>query len=116
MTITGTSKELTAQEIYLMTKSPSIKTVNSVTDGDTLAIYAHLTFEDTNAKGQASDLLSLMGTDSTGETVVWTCQSETFKRNFRDLAEIFGEEPFTIVKISGVTKAGKDFVNCDLYH
>lgn len=116
MTVKETSKELTNTEIYLMTKSPSIKTVNSVTDGDTLSVYAYLVFEDTNAKGQTSEMLSIMGTDSSGEQSVWTCQSETFKRNFYDLVDIFHEDPFTIVKISGVTKAGKDFVNCDLSH
>lgn len=114
MKITSTSREFEKQELYLMTKSPSIKTVNSVTDGDTMEVNGWLMFEDTNAKGQTSELLSIKGIDSTGEEVVWTCQSETFKRNFADIAGIFDGEPFTIVKISGVTKAGKDFVNCDL--
>lgn len=116
MKITETSKDFTKQELYLMTKSPSIKTVNSVEDYTVITVIGWLTFEDVDSKGNPSELLSILGTDKNGTEVVWTCQSATFKRSFADMVEIFDNEPFPLMKISGVTKLGKDFVNCDLSH
>lgn len=119
MKITEMSREFTKQEQYLMTKSPSITPVKNIPDHTELTVKGWLTFTDENNKGEESRMLSIIGeqldTDS-GELVstVWSCQSDTFKRGFNNLVEIFGNDTFSIKKISGLTKAGRDFINCDL--
>lgn len=45
---------------------------------------------------------------------VYSSISETFRKNFFQMVEIFDEDEFSIVKISGFTKDGQTFVNCDL--
>lgn len=110
MEIISTSKELTKEQLYLMTKSPSIKSVKDIEDGTELTVKASLVYQDVNSKGEESEILSIMGENNE----VWACQSETFKRSFNDLVEIMGAEGFTLKKLSGVTNAGRPYVNCDL--
>ena len=110
MKILAQSKELTKEQIYLMTKSPSIIPVKNVEDNTHLTVVAFITYEDVNSQGETSELLSVLGTNNE----VWACQSDTFKRSFNDLVEIMGTEGFTIKKLSGTTKAGRPYVNCDL--
>lgn len=115
MIITSMSKEdFTKVELYRMTKSSAIVSVKSLPDGSTMEPHGWLMFDDENAKGETSHMLSIIGTDFSGQEVVWSCQSQTFKDNFMDLWNMFDGEPFTLKKISGVTKAGRDYVNCDL--
>lgn len=119
MTITKKSREFTKQEQYLMTKSPSILTVKSVPDLTELKVLGWLTFDDVDSKGKESEMLAVLGEQldkESGEliTVTWCCQSATFKRSFFDLVEIFGNEMFSIKKLSGITRSDKDYVNCDL--
>ena len=48
------------------------------------------------------------------EKNVYSFQSKTFKRSLNDIAMICKDKPFTIIKTSGKTKAGRDFINCIL--
>lgn len=114
MKITEKSTEFTKVELYRMTKSSSIVSVKALEDGTTITPRGWLTFDDENAKGETSHMLSIIGDDAFGQEAVWSCQSQTFKDNFMDLWNMFDGEPFTLKKISGVTKAGRDYVNCDL--
>ena len=50
----------------------------------------------------------------TPDKEVYSCQSATFKRSLKDIATIMGDKPFSVIKTSGKTKAGRDFVNCEL--
>lgn len=110
MIIKEKSKEFTKSELYKMTKSPSIISVNNVEDNTELEVAGYLVFTDTNSNGEDVEILSIMGTDG----IVWCTQSETFKKNFLDIYSIFDGDIFTIVKLSGATKSGRPFVNCDL--
>lgn len=114
MKITFESREFTPTEKYLMTKSPSIISVKDLEDGYILNVTGYLEYEDENSKGETSYMMSIIGLDGFGENVVISTQSATFKRNFAEIAEIFENEPFIIKKISGTTKAGRPYVNCDL--
>lgn len=115
MIITSKSSEsFTKAEIYRMTKSPSIVSVKTVADGTTMSPIGWLTFDDENNKGEVSHMLSIIGVGEDGQEVVWSCQSQTFKDNFMDLWNMFDGEPFTLIKLSGKSKAGREYVNCDL--
>lgn len=115
MTITTMSSEnFTKAELYRMTKSPSIVSVKAVPDGTTMTPIGWLTFDDENNKGEVSHMLSIIGLGEDDQEVVWSCQSQTFKDNFMDLWELFNGDTFKIEKLSGETKAGREYVNCDL--
>lgn len=112
--VTKSKEDFTKVELYRMTKSPSIVSVKALEDGATITPAGWLTFDDENARGETSHMLSIIGTDAFGQEMVWSCQSRTFKDNFMDLWNMLDGEEFTLKKISGVTKAGRDYVNCDL--
>lgn len=113
MTILKTSRDFSKVEKYLMTQDPSIISVKDVPDNTQMAVSGYLLYEDQNAKGETSELLSVIG-NVDGTTKVWCCQSATFKRSFGQMFMLFEDEPFTIVKTSGVSKGGNSYVDCML--
>lgn len=114
MTILEMSRDFTTAEKYLLTMSNNAQAVKDIPDGTTITPTGHLTYKDVNGKGEENEMFSIIGTDANGETVVWTCQSQTFKRTFFDMWNLFNGEEFTLKKTSGETKAGRPYVNCDL--
>lgn len=104
MKITFKSREFTPAETYLMTKSPSIISAKDLEDGYTLNVGGYLEYEDENAKGEISYMMSIIGKDAFGDNVVISTQSATFKRNFEDIAGIFGDETFTIKRFLELQK------------
>lgn len=111
ITIKKTSREFTSVEKYLMTSSPNITSMKNLADGDKIVVDGFLTFDDVKDKtGEIIEVLSVI----TPEKKVYSCQSATFKRSIADINEVMETTPFTIIKISGKTKAGRDFINCVL--
>lgn len=110
--IKSTSRELTKVERYRLTLSPEIKTVQDLDDGTVISVVAFCEFNDVDeASGEVSSLLGILADDGSS----YVTQSATFKRSFKDIADIFDDgEQFSIKKISGVTKAGRPYVNCVL--
>lgn len=105
------SREFSDLEKYLMTIAPSIISMKDVSDGTHITVDGILTFEDTKeTTGEIADILSVI----TPEKKVYSCQSSTFKRSIRDISIIMKNKQFTIIKTSGKTKAGRDFINCEL--
>lgn len=110
MTIVKASREFNKVEVYKMTQDQGAVSVKDVPDGTTLQVSGYLLYEDVDYKGESHELLSVLGEDG----AVWTCRSATFKRSFTQMADLFENEPFSIEKRSGVTKANKDYVDCCL--
>ena len=110
MNITNTSRELSPEEKYRLTLSPEVLSLHKIEDNDTLTVSAFLEFDDVDNKGEETHILSILGIDGK----VWIMQSATAKRSFFDMVSIFGNEGFTIKKISGETKAGREYVNLTL--
>lgn len=111
ITITNKSKELTKVEEYLMTLDPGIISIKDIDDGTIIEVDAFIEFEDTKDDGDTSSIMSVI----TPDKKVYACQSATFKRSLKDIAGIMDGEPFSIEKISGVTKNDRKFVNCKLH-
>lgn len=98
-------------EKYLMTISPAIESMKNLPDGLKIPVKKYMLFEDVKENtGEVVEILSILTTDNK----VYSSQSETVKRSFYDIVNIMGDKPFTIIKISGKTKAGRDFINCIL--
>ena len=109
-TIIKTSREFTNVEKYLMTMNPSIVSIKDVADGTSIDVDGYLIFEDEKEDGDTSTICSII----TKAKEVYSAQSKTFRDSLEAIAEIMGDVPFSIVKISGTTKAGRPYVNCTL--
>lgn len=109
--ILETSTELTKVQKYLMTTSPAIKSVKDLADGEGVKVVASLTFQDIKDDGEEVEIFSIL--DENG--VAYATNSKTFKRAFLDIVEAMdGEYPIPILKSSGVSNAGRQFVQCEL--
>ena len=95
---------------YLMTKNPAMTSIKDVADDTQLDITHVCEFTDVNKDGVPVDITTFM--DKNGN--VYATQSSTFKEYLGDILSIFEGEDVSIVKKSGKTKAGRDFVYCTL--
>ena len=103
------SRELTNQELYLLTMSPKADSVKNHI-GERIDVAAWLLFEDTDKKtGEVHSVLSVL----TPENEVFSTISPTFQTDFMDMAELFHND-FAFEIISGKSKAGREFVTCAL--
>lgn len=109
ITIKNATKEFTPVEKYLLTVAPTIKTVKTLHDGDVINVAGYLEFVDEKEDGTKTELMSIITTDNT----VYSTQSVTFKRSIKDIEAIM-QFPFPVKKISGQSKAGRNFVDCVL--
>ena len=110
ITINEQSRELTEIEVYLMTASPAIKTMKEVPDGKSIAVDAVLNITDVKEDGTTSIITSIMTPDKT----VYAFQSHTFYNSLKDIMDIMKDKPFSIIKMSGKSKNGRDYINCEL--
>lgn len=105
------SREFNEVEQYLMTIAPSIISAKDAENGERITVDGILTFEDIKeGTGESVEIMSII----TPEKQVYSCQSATFKRSIGDISSIMGDKPFTVIKTSGKTKAGRDYINCVL--
>ena len=103
------SRELTNQELYLLTMSPKADSVKNHV-GERFDVAAWSLFEDKDKKtGEVHSVLSILTT----ENEVLSTISPTFQEDFMDMAEIFCND-FAVEIISGKSKAGREFVTCAL--
>lgn len=102
------SRELTDQELYLLTMSPKADSVKNHV-GERFDVSAWLLFEDVDKSGEVHKVLSVL----TSENEVVCTISPTFQSDFMDMAELFHNE-FAFEIISGKSKAGREFVTCAL--
>lgn len=116
MNVIKANFESNPMTMYTMTKSPEIISVNKVADGDMVDVHQWLFYEDLNSKDETVSLLSFR--DENGH--VYATQSDTFKGSFEEILDIIqtsgGDDKtvFTIKKISGTAKSGRDYINCVL--
>lgn len=105
ITINMQSRDFNEVEQYLMTLDRGIKSLKDVEDNTSIPVAGYLKFTDDNA-----ELLSII----TPDNEVFTCQSDTFKRSFDNIANIMHDKPYSVIKVSGTTKAGRSFIDCAL--
>lgn len=104
------SKDFTEVEQYLMTLDRGIKSLKDVKDNTSIPVAGFLTFTDEKENGDDVDVLSII----TPDNEVFSCQSATFKHSFNNIYNIMHGKQFSIIKVSGKTKAGRPFIDCAL--
>lgn len=107
--VTNQTKEFTEIEKYLMTTAPTIKTIKTLQDEDVINVAGYLEFIDEKDDGTTAEIMSIITTDKT----VYSTQSVTFKRSIKNI-EVVMQFPFPVKKISGQSKAGRNYVDCVL--
>ena len=108
--ITNKSQEFSNLEVYNMTKSHKLNTLKNLENGAKLEVAGFMEWEDTNEEtGETAELMSLLTTDG----AAYVTQSDTFKRDFFDIVEIFDHKfPITIEHGVGKSKAGREYHYC----
>ena len=102
---------MTKKDIFMLTKNQKIQTVKSLENGAKINVTHWIEFSDVNSStGEKVEILSMM--DDNGKC--FATNSKSFKEMFFDIVDIMEGEDFTIEKLGGKTKAGRDFVTCGL--
>ena len=104
------SREFTKVEQYLMTTAPDIEPLKNIEDGESIPVDGYIIFNDIKDNGEIQEIVSII----TPDKKVYSGQSATFRQSLKDIENVMGGEKFSIVKISGKTKAGRDYINCTL--
>lgn len=105
-------KELSKRELYKMTKDNGLKMMKDVEDNTLISVVATVEFVDEKETGDVK-IYSLMDKDG----VCYAYQSKTFHDSLMDIMDIMldeGQDTVDIIKASGKTKSGRDFINCKL--
>ena len=103
--------EMSKKDVFMLTKNQKIRTVKSLENGAKINVTHWIEFSDVNSStGEKVEILSMM--DETGEC--FATNSKSFKEMFFDIVDIMDGEYFTIEKLGGKTKSGRDFVTCGL--
>jgi hypothetical protein len=108
--ILSTSKDLSPKEKYFLTLAPSVKKMKDAIS-QIIEITAWCFYSDTNSKGEAQEILSIL----TPENEVYATNSPTFKEDFFKMLNAFaewGEPVHSILVSSGTSKAGREFITC----
>ena len=72
-------------------------------------VDAFLLYTYTNSKGDDQTVLTILSGDLKMQTI-----SKTFINSFLEIADLMGEDSYSIKIIKDVTKAGREFVSCEL--
>lgn len=105
------SRDFTEVEQYLMTSSSDMQAMKNVADGTEITVAGILEFTDCGDDGDKSaDIMSIIDPDLR----VFAFQSATLKRTIKQLHAIYKDTPFTIIKITGKSKAGREYINAKL--
>ena len=110
ITINLQSKDFTEVEQYLMTLDRGIVSLKDVEDNTSISVAGFLSFTDEKENGDSVDILSII----TPDNEVFSCQSATFKRSFDNIINIMHDKQFSVIKVSGTTKAGRPYIDCAL--
>lgn len=110
VTVVAQSREITNVERYLMTLSPGITSIKDVPDGTSIDVDAYIVFEDVKDDEKTSTITSVL----TPDKKVYSAQSATFRQALYDIADCMGDAKFSVIKRSGTTKNGREFVTCEL--
>lgn len=104
------SREFTKVEKYLMTTAPDIEPLKNIDDGESIPVDGYIIFDNIKDNGDVQEIVSII----TSDKKVYAGQSATFKQSLKDIENVMDGEKFSIIKISGKTKAGRDYINCTL--
>ena len=108
--IIASRNDIDKRTLFKMTKGKDNINVKSMEDGEIFSPVDFVVYRETNSKGDEVEILSILAADDR----VICAQSDTFKTSFMEVWDTF-ERECEIKKISGVSKSGREYVDCTLY-
>lgn len=111
MDIIKTNRDMSGRELYHMTTSANIHKMQEA-KGSVLVVEDWCRYDDVNSKGENQELLSIKTDDGT----VFATNSKTFAEEFLKINDILGGnlKGEGIAVVTGVSKAGREFLTCAL--
>lgn len=113
MKIIERTATLSTADLYNMTKGNTARGMKDAV-GETLNVTGYVLYSDTNSKGEEVEVLSLR----TADGGIYTTNSRTFIRNFRDILEIFEEggeaAPSKYLVGQKMSKSNRPYLTCDI--
>lgn len=109
------SKELTPEEVWLLTSDSGAIPIKKTVEIETIEIDTAVFYDDVSEKtGEVKEILSILGKDGR----VYATNSPYFIRDFRKMAELFeqmGKQLERVAVVRGVSgKSGRDFITCSV--
>lgn len=106
--------DIDKETTYYMTVAQDIQKMSDIEDGTVIKVDAFATFTDegigADGEPKSVDLVSVLSGDET-----YASNSATFKAELLKIFDIMGkDEPFYIVKMSGISKGKRDYITCTL--
>ena len=104
------SKELNKVETYMMTASNQGTSMKDVPDNAEILVKIWALVDRTNDDtGEKLELLSIFDGKN-----VYVTQSKTFLKSFSEISTIMADDNYKIRKISGTTRTGREYIDCQL--
>lgn len=100
----------TKKQLYAITHSKTAEQVKNLPDGDVIDPVNFVQYVDENDKGETNTVLAIVTSDGR----LLTSISATLQRDFLEMVDNFGLD-FQCLKISGQTKAGREFVTVEMF-
>ena len=109
------NKELTPEEIWLLTSDSSAVPIKKTVEIDTIEIETAVFYDDVSEKtGEVKEILSILGKDGR----VYATNSPYFIRDFRKMVELFTQMGKPLDRVAVVRsvsgKTGRDFITCSV--
>ena len=104
------NEETTKKQLFAITHSKTAEQVKNLPDGEVIEPINFVQYIDENEKGEANTVLAIL----TAEGRLLTSISATLQRDFLEMVDNFGLD-FQCRKISGQTKAGREFVTVEMF-
>lgn len=104
------NESTTRKQIFAITHSKTAEQVKNLQDGEVIDPVNYVQYVDENEKGETNTVLAIVTSDGR----LLTSISATLQRDFLEMVENF-ELDFQCRKISGTTKAGREFVTVEMF-
>lgn len=103
-------EETTKKQLFAITHSKTAEQVKNLPDGEVIDPVNFVQYIDENDKGETNTVIAIV----TAEGGLLTSISATLQRDFLEMVDNFGLD-FQCRKISGQTKAGREFVTVEMF-
>lgn len=110
--IVDSSRELDKREAYRLTHMKETEQMKDIPDGIVLTVIDWVNYLSENKDGETNEVLLIVATDEDEVSHYLTTVSATFKESFFEMVETFGND-FKWKKISGQSKSGRSYVDCE---
>lgn len=110
MRIIETSRELSKKELYNSTKSATVFKMSDLANETEMNIDYWVHYVDEKEDGTEVDVIAIK--EITGDT--YATNSKSFIKAFLDIVDVMQGDEFNIVKLNGVSRAGRTYITCSL--